>query len=37
MGKELADVYGKRNSSEGEVLIEITPTKKISDKDVTGW
>jgi len=37
MGKELADVYGKRNSTEGEVLIEILPTKTISDKDVSGW
>ena len=37
MGKELADVYGKRNSTEGGALIEITPTKMISDKDVAGW
>ncbi len=37
MGKELAEVYGKRNAVEGSLLVEVTPTKMISDKDVTGW
>ncbi len=37
MGKKLAEVYGKRNAVEGSLLVEITPTKMISNKDVTGW
>ncbi len=37
MGEKLAEVYGKRNSVEGSLLVEVTPTKMISDKDVTGW
>ena len=37
MGKKLAEVYGKRNTVEGSMLVEVTPTKMISEKDVTGW
>jgi len=37
MGEKLAAVYGKRNSVEGSLLVEVTPTKMISNKDVTGW
>jgi len=37
MGKELAEFYGKRNAVEGSLLVEVTPTKMISNKDVTGW
>jgi len=37
MGEELAEVYGKRNAVEGSLLVEVTPTKMISNKDVTGW
>ncbi len=37
MGKELAEVYGKRNAVEGSLLVEVTPTKMIGNKDVTGW
>jgi len=37
MGEELAEVYGKRNAVEGSLLVEVTPTKMISSKDVTGW
>ncbi len=37
MGEKLAEVYGKRNSVEGALLVEVTPTKMISEKDVTGW
>jgi len=37
MGEKLAEVYGKRNSVEGSLLVEVTPTKMISDKDVAGW
>jgi len=37
MGEKLAEVYGKRNAVEGSLLVEVTPTKIISSKDVTGW
>ncbi len=37
MGEELAEVYGKRNTVEGSMLVEVTPTKMISEKDVAGW
>jgi len=37
MGEKLAEVYGKRNTVEGSLLVEVTPTKMISNKDVTGW
>ena len=37
MGKDKAEEYGKRNSSEGELLIKIKPTKVIGEKDVAGW
>ena len=34
MGNDKAEEYGKRNSSEGELLIKIKPTKIIAEKDV---
>jgi len=37
MGEKLAEVYGKRNAVEGSLLVEVSPTKMISDKDVAGW
>ncbi len=37
MGEKLAEVYGKRNTAEGSLLVEVTPTKMISEKDVAGW
>ena len=37
MGAELAEVYGKRNSTLGELVVRITPTKIIAWKDVAGW
>ena len=37
MGKENAELYGKRNSTEGEVLVRIKPTKIIAEKDIAGW
>ena len=33
MGKEKADEYGRRNSSEGTVLVRITPKRIIGEKD----
>jgi PPOX class probable F420-dependent enzyme len=37
MGKEVAELYGKRNSAEGEVLVSIKPTRIIAEKDIAGW
>jgi PPOX class probable F420-dependent enzyme len=37
MGNDKADEYGKRNSSEGELLIKIKPTKVIGQKDIAEW
>jgi len=37
MGEKLAEVYGKRNTVKGSLLVEVTPTKMISEKDVAGW
>jgi PPOX class probable F420-dependent enzyme len=37
MGKENAEAYGKRNSTEGEVLVRISPTRIIAEKDIAGW
>jgi PPOX class probable F420-dependent enzyme len=37
MAKDEAEAYGKRNSSEGEVLVQIKPTKIIAEKDIASW
>ena len=37
MGKEVAELYGKRNSTECEVLVRIRPTRIIAEKDIAGW
>jgi PPOX class probable F420-dependent enzyme len=37
MGKENAELYGRRNSTEGEVLVRIKPTRIIAEKDIAGW
>ena len=37
MGKNNAEAYGKRNSTEGEVLVRINPTRIIAEKDIAGW
>jgi len=37
MDNDKADEYGKRNSSEGELLLKIKPTKVIGQKDLAGW
>ena len=36
MGSDKAEEYGKRNSSEGELLLKIKPTKVIGQKDLAG-
>ena len=37
MGNDKAEEYGKRNSSEGELLIKIKPIKIIGQKDIAAW
>jgi PPOX class probable F420-dependent enzyme len=37
MGKEVAELYGKRNSSENEVVVRIKPIRIIAKKDIAGW
>ena len=37
MGVELAEVYGKRNSTPGELIVRVTPTKIVARKDIAGW
>lgn len=37
MGKQNAELYGRRNSAEGEVLVRIKPTRIIAEKDIAGW
>jgi PPOX class probable F420-dependent enzyme len=37
MDNDKAEEYGKRNSSEGELLLKIKPTKVIGQKDLAGW
>jgi PPOX class probable F420-dependent enzyme len=37
MGDDKAEEYGKRNSSEGELLIKIKPIKVIGQKDIAEW
>jgi PPOX class probable F420-dependent enzyme len=37
MGKENAELYGRRNSTEGEVLVRIKPISVIAEKDIAGW
>ncbi len=37
MGDDKAEEYGKRNSSEGELLLRIKPNRIVGQKDVAGW
>jgi PPOX class probable F420-dependent enzyme len=37
MSNDKAEEYGKRNSSEGELLLKIKPTKVIGQKDLAEW
>ena len=37
VGKEVAELYGKRNSAEGEVLVRIKLIRVIAEKDIAGW
>ena len=37
MGAEQAEAYGKRNATEGELLVRVTPTKITAKNDIAGW
>ena len=37
MGKDSAEAYGRRNSEEGLVLVQIKPTRMIAEKDIADW
>src|SRR5215204_6737697 len=37
MGKRNAEAYGRRNSTEGELLVRVKPTKIIAEKNIAGW
>jgi PPOX class probable F420-dependent enzyme len=37
MGRENAKLYGRRNSTEGEVLVRVKPVRIIAEKDIAGW
>jgi PPOX class probable F420-dependent enzyme len=37
MGKDGAEKYGRRNSTEGEVLVRIKAKRIIAEKDIAGW
>ena len=37
MGRKNAESYGRRNSTEGEVLVRVKPTGIVAEKDIAGW
>lgn len=37
MGEDQAEAFGRRNASEGEILVTIKPKKIIAYKDITAW
>ena len=37
MGKKNAEAYGRRNSTEGAVLVQIKPTRILAEKDIATW
>lgn len=34
MGEDLAEAYGKRNGVPGELLVRVTPTRVLFEKDI---
>jgi hypothetical protein len=34
MGPELAEAYGKRNGVPGELLVRVTPTKVVAQRNI---
>ena len=37
MGNDMSEVYGRRNSTEGELLIKIKPVRVIGQKNIAKW
>ena len=37
MGNDRSEVYGRRNSAEGELLIKIKPVRVIGQKNIARW
>jgi PPOX class probable F420-dependent enzyme len=37
MGEDRAEAYGRRNSTPGEVIVRIIPSRISAYKDVAGW
>ena len=37
VGQEKSELYGRRNSAGGELLIKIKPIRVIGQKDIAGW
>lgn len=37
MGEDQAEAFGRRNASEGEIVVKITPSKVIAHKNITDW
>jgi hypothetical protein len=37
MGYNKSEDYGKRNSTEGELLVKIKPIRVIGEKDIARW
>jgi hypothetical protein len=37
MGNDKSEVYGRRNSAEGELLIKIKPIRVIGQKNIARW
>jgi hypothetical protein len=37
MGKDNAESYGIRNSTEGELLVKIKPLSIVSEKNIAAW
>ncbi len=37
VGQEKSEIYGRRNSAGGELLIKIKPIRVIAQKDIAGW
>jgi hypothetical protein len=37
MGADRAEEFGRRNAVQGELLVRVTPTKVIAQKDVAGY
>jgi hypothetical protein len=37
VGKSNAKTYGKRNSTEGVILLRVKPTKIIAEKVIAAW